>query len=113
MGVEVMYKLVLISLMSLFIISCVSNKTLQTVKAGDYDMNCAQLKYELSGLGAKFEDAEDESGLTGKNVALGIFFWPGIIVNERQAGRNEDSINDRIVHLNALYSQKCVGQESD
>ena len=105
-----MYKLVSMTLAVLLLASCVSNQTLRTVEPRDYDMNCDQLKYELTGLGAKFDDAEDDSGLTGKNVALGIFFWPGIIVNERQAGRNEDSINDRVIHLNTLYVDKCVGK---
>ena len=41
-------------------------------------------------------------GLTGKNVALGIFFWPGIIVNENQSKKNASSVNDRIAHLNIL-----------
>ena len=63
-------------------------------------------KAEIASWFNKFDDAEDDSGLTGKNVALGIFFWPGIIVNEVQSGRNEDSINKRIDHLNGLYVDK-------
>lgn len=104
-----MIKFVCVSILSLALIGCVSSKTIQTVRTSDYNLNCDQLKYELSILGAKFENAEDDSGITGKNIASGIFFWPGIIVNERQAGRNSDSINDRMTHINALYSNKCVG----
>tara|TARA_B100000497_G_C7262514_1_gene185606 strand:+ start:112 stop:438 length:327 start_codon:yes stop_codon:yes gene_type:complete len=103
--------IILVSFLTLS--ACVSNDTIQTVDIKDFDLNCDQLKYELVQLGVKFDDAEDDSGLTGKNVALGIFFWPGIIVNERQAGRNEDSINKRIDHLNRLYVDKCVGQNTD
>ena len=105
-----MHKLISLILAVFFLVSCVSNQTVRTVELRDYDLNCDQLKYELTGLGAKFDDVEDDSGLTGKNVALGILFWPGIIVNERQSGRNEDSINDRVVHLNTLYVDKCVGK---
>ena len=77
----------------------------------DEEKNCNQLKFELSSLGVQFEDAKDDSGLTGKNVALGIFFWPGIIVNERQAKANSKSVNDRITHLNRIYSKKCIKDE--
>ena len=75
-------------------------------------MNCDQLKYELTNLGAKFEDAESDSGPTGKNIATGLLFWPGVLVNVNQTSRNIDSINDRIVHINNLYSKKCVGQNN-
>ena len=94
---------------SLFIITgCVSNQTVQTVQAADFDMNCAQLNMELTNLGAKFEEVKSESGATGDNVALGFFFWPGIIVNEQQAKKNQDSINARLTHLTELYSGKCL-----
>ena len=95
------------------LIGCVSNDTVRTVDIRDFDLNCDQLKYELVSLGVKFDDAEDDSGLTGKNIALGIFFWPGIIVNEVQSGRNEDSINKRIDHLNGLYVDKCIGENKN
>ena len=97
---------------SLFIFSaCVSDQQVIVAQYDDESKNCEQLKFELMNLGAKFEDAKDDSGLTGKNVALGIFFWPGIIVNENQAKKNASSVNDRIAHLNRIYSSKCLGNE--
>lgn len=103
-------KLTIFAGITLFLTGCVSNQTVQTMQTDDFDKNCEQLKYELTQLGAKFKDVEDDSGFTGKNVALGIFFWPGIFVNEGQSNRNQDSINDRVEHLNKLYLEKCVGQ---
>lgn len=88
---------------------CVSNKAVQTTQVGDYDMTCEQLKYELTELGARFEESKDESGVTGKNVGLAIAFWPGIIVNEVRSNKNQDSIDARIQHLSGLYKMKCVG----
>lgn len=103
---------VLGAFLSLFIVSgCVSDQQVVVAQYDDGNKNCEQLKYELNSLGAKFEDARDDSGLTGKNVALGIFFWPGIIVNENQSKKNASSVNDRIAHLNRLYSDKCIGKE--
>ena len=104
-----MRKLVLtIAGASLALSGCVSNKTVQTVEIGDEDKSCAELRSDLSVLGAKFEEAKDEQGVTGKNVGLAIVFWPGIIVNESQASKNEESIDRRITHLTGIYNKKCL-----
>ena len=96
--------------MSLFLFSgCVSDQKIQVAQYDDGTKNCEQLKYELNTLGVTFDDVKDDSGLTGKNVALGIFFWPGIIVNEQTSKRNASSVNDRIGHLNKIYADKCIG----
>ena len=107
---KIMKKISIIVLLVFLISGCVSTKTVQTVQTGDFEMNCEQLKFELTNLGAKFEDAESDSGPTGKNIATGLFFWPGVLVNVNQTSRNIDSINSRIEHINSLYSKKCVGQ---
>lgn len=44
----------------------------------------------------KTEDAKDDSGITGKKVGLALVFWPGIIVNEVRANKNQESIDKRI-----------------
>lgn len=93
--------------------ACVSNNTVQTVEVEDFDLNCGQLRDQLTELGVKFEEAGEDSGVTAKNVAFGIFFWPGIVANEWQAGKNENSINKRIEHLTNLYVGKCVNQKSE
>ena len=96
---------------AIFFSGCVSNQAVRTVQASDYSKNCDQLQFELTDLGAKFEDVKDDSGITGKNVALGVLFWPGIIVNEVRSNKNQDSIDDRVVHLTNLYSQKCLADK--
>lgn len=87
---------------------CVSNKAVRVVDTDDYEMNCEQLKFELTNLGADFDEVKDDSGLTGKNIGLGLLFWPGIIVNEVRSNKNQDSIDARIEHLTKLYSKKCL-----
>jgi hypothetical protein len=95
-----------------FLNSCVSNQAVRTIQARDFSLNCDQLQFELADLGADFEDAKDDSGITGRNVGLAIVFWPGIIVNEVRANKNQDSIDDRIEHLTTLYVDKCIGSNS-
>ena len=96
---------------AMMIVGCVQNRAVQTVEARDFQLNCEQLQYELAQLGAEFDEAADESGATGKNIALGIFFWPGVIVNEVRTNKNQDSISDRVDHLSDLYQDKCIGVE--
>ena len=97
----------------IFLGGCVSNKAVQTVQPGDYDKSCEALQYELAQMGAEFEDAKDDSGLTGKNVGLAVVFWPGIIVNEVRANKNQDSLSDRVNHLSNLYQMKCLKEDKE
>ena len=93
---------------ALFILTgCVSNQTISTTQIGDDEMSCEAIKTELTQLGAKFEAVKDESGVTGKNAGLLILFWPGIIVNEVQANKNQASVKARVTHLTAIYNGKC------
>jgi hypothetical protein len=97
----------------IFLSGCVSNKAVQTVQPGDYDKSCKALQYELAQMGAEFEGAKDDSGVTGKNVGLAVLFWPGIIVNEVRANKNQDSISDRVNHLTNLYQMKCLKNDKE
>ena len=100
--------MVRIFIICFLLLGCVSNKAVRVVNQDDYTMNCNQLQYELTNLGAKFDEVKDESGLTGKNVGLAFLFWPGIIVNEVRSNKNQDSIDSRIEHLTKLYTKKCL-----
>ena len=100
--------MVRIFIICFLLLGCVSNKAVTVVNQDDYTMNCNQLQYELTNLGAKFDEVKDESGLTGKNIGLAFLFWPGIIVNEVRSNKNQDSIDGRIEHLTKLYTKKCL-----
>ena len=47
---------------------------------------------------------DDKTGLSGRNVAMGKLFWPGIIVNQMNAGDAREAANDRLVVLSELKS---------
>ncbi len=89
--------------------ACVSKETVSTAQTYDQDFSCPELKTEIAKMEGLKDDFEDDSGVTGKNVGLALLFWPGIIVNEINATKNVDSVNDRLEHLNGLYYQKCTG----
>lgn len=102
----------LLVVFGLVLTGCVSNKSVQTIQLGDERLSCTALKTELAQLGVIFEETKDDSGVTGKNVGLAIVFWPGIIVNEVRANKNQDSIDARISHLSSIYNKKCLEDEA-
>ena len=106
------FKLFISAISVVFLAGCVSNKAVRTVEPRDFSLTCEQLQFELANLEAKFKEAKDDSGVTGKNVGLALVFWPGIIVNEVRSNKNQDSIDSRIAHLTNLYSNKCLGNNS-
>tara|TARA_B110000211_G_C13650231_1_gene365582 strand:- start:168 stop:521 length:354 start_codon:yes stop_codon:yes gene_type:complete len=103
-------KIIALTTILVLMSGCVSNKAVQTVQAQDYGLNCKQLQFEMTALGAKFEDTKDDSGITGKNVGLAVVFWPGILVNELRVNKNQDSISARLDHLSKIYQLKCLKQ---
>ena len=103
-------KFIVSCLLFLLIAGCVSNRAVQTVQPSDYEKSCEALQKELTQLGATFDNAKDDSGVTSKNIGLALVFWPGIIVNEVRSNKNQDSISDRMKHLGALYNAKCLGK---
>ena len=93
---------------SLMLSGCVQSREVITTRPGDYDMTCDMLRDEISRLGGQFELSNSERGLTGKNVAVALVFWPGALVNEYQSSKNTQSIQRRSEHLTALYNAKCL-----
>ena len=106
-------KLLALCLALLLTCGCVSNRAIQTVQPDDYTKSCAALQYELTQLGATFEEVKDDSGVTSKNVGLALIFWLGIIVNEFRSSKNQDSVSDRVTHLGALYNSKCLDKDKE
>jgi len=98
--------------LALVVSGCVSNQAVRTVQTGDDEKSCDTLRMELAQNGAKFERVKEDSGLTGKNVGMALFFWPGIIVNEVRSNKNQDSVDARIAHLTSVYNGKCVNPDS-
>lgn len=48
-------------------------------------------------------------GMSGRNVAMGLFFWPGIIVNQMNAGDARKAATERIAVLVNMSSMKKCG----
>ena len=108
-----MKKVFITSLALASLTACVSDQSVRQVQIGDDKKSCTQLQSELEQLGIQFEDAKDDSGVTGKNVGMAIVFWPGIIYNEVKASGNQSSVENRIQYLTSLYNSKCLEQNGE
>lgn len=97
-----------IGLLSILLAGCVSTRTISEKQIGDSQLGCAELADRVGELNALKAYSEKESGVSGKNVAAALFFWPAIIGNQMNAGDNIESINKRKTTLVGHYEErKC------
>ena len=87
-----------------------SNETVKFIQTNDFNMSCSELQAELKLLGTKFSKSKEQSGISSENIAMAIFYWPGIISNELQSSRNKNSIQDRVSHITPIYESKCANK---
>ena len=102
-----MRNLLLLFVGIIFLAGCVSNSPVTVGEPSNYVMSCDALKYELADLGAKFEEAKDDSGFMAKNIGTTLLLWPGILVNETRFGKTQSLIDSRISKVSLLYTEKC------
>ena len=74
------------------------------VKPADDKLSCSDIAAEVAEINGVLRSIDDKTGLSGRNVAMGILFWPGIIVNQMNAGDAREAANDRLVVLSDLKS---------
>lgn len=103
------------------IVSCISvvvcslammgcHQRVERVSTFEQEMNCAQLRDEIR----KAEDVRSEidsnRGISGRN-ALGLLFWPSIVINEVTGESAEKEVNNRISALKDIYGRKQCSRE--
>jgi hypothetical protein len=86
--------------------ACASPTVVQQRKAGDEELNCAQLK-------AEYVDAQDfeakarkEQGVTGKNVAAAVLFWPALVGTYANTQEAIKAAQDRQRNLERIAAGK-------
>jgi hypothetical protein len=85
--------------------ACASPTVVQSVKAGDTGLTCAQLQNEFQDAEKARTDAGKEKGVTGGNVAR-LLFWPSIIGTYMNANEAIAAADNRKVNLANIMSQK-------
>jgi hypothetical protein len=85
--------------------ACASPTVVQSVKAGDTGLSCAQLQNEYQDADKARTDAGKEKGVTGGNVAR-LLFWPSIIGTYMNANEAIAAADSRKVNLANIMAQK-------
>jgi hypothetical protein len=90
--------------------ACSAPKVISERQAGDTALSCSQLTEEIKIAEDFKDDARDEKGMTGTNVAAGLFFWPALLVTYNNVGEAIDAAEDRIDNLLDIGRKKgCRG----
>jgi hypothetical protein len=74
--------------------------------SSDERLTCMEIATQTAEAKGVLRDIDDKTGFSGRNVAMGIFFWPGIIVNQMNAGDARKAATERLAVLADLAKQK-------
>lgn len=90
-------------------VGCATPHVVQTRQAGDDQLTCDQIKEQYRAA-AKYEnDARGERGVTGKNVAAVVLFWPALIGTYMNSDDAMKAARDRQTILAELSVKKGCG----
>lgn len=91
--------------------ACATPDVVQTRQPGDRNLSCAELVQAIEETDRFEEQARDERGVTGTNVAAAVFFWPALVGTYMNTEEAIEAAADRREYLNDLYDEKnCDAQ---
>ena len=86
--------------------ACATPEVVNTRQVGDERLSCAELKQAIFEAEDFKNAARKEKGVTSKNVAAYLVFWPALLVNYSNAEEAEQAANDRIRNLTRIADAK-------
>lgn len=78
----------------------------------DKQLSCAELQQEIQRVQDVKAKIDKSRGFSMRNVGLGLFFWPGVIINEVTGETAENEANAKLVALQNIYAKKQCSRES-
>lgn len=85
---------------------CATPDVVETKKLSDHQLGCQELAQEISKCEENHKEIQKEKGVTGKNVAATVFFWPALIVTHSNVSNALQALNERKNHLISIYHEK-------
>jgi hypothetical protein len=89
-----------------FLSGCCCPDPVETKKLGDEKMSCQELIVEMKEIEKARKDLSSEKGVTGKNVAAVVFFWPALIATHSNVNEAVRALDERKNHLMTIYNSK-------
>lgn len=99
-------KNIFLVLTSLMLVSACTHKKVEVNNLNDKNLTCQQIAMEIGQIKELKSGIDEKTGISGRNVAMGLLFWPGIIVNEMNGSKAEELANERMDKLVSLHEQK-------
>lgn len=81
------------------------HQRVEPVSGMERNMSCAELKSEIKRVEGIKETIASNRGVSGRN-ALGLLFWPSIVINEATGESAEKEATNRLVELKNIYAHK-------
>lgn len=102
-----MKKLALVvGMFALLLQGCATPHVVQPKKVSDVNLSCTQILAEIEEADRFEAEARAERGVTGKNVAVALLFWPALIGTYSNTEEAINAAKERRVNLTNLYEQK-------
>ena len=100
-----MNKLVTTLVLCTFATGCTHTQVL-VKDTTDGRLTCNEIATQTAEVKTILRDIDDKTGFSGRNVAMGLFFWPGIIVNQMNAGDARKASTERLGVLAELSKER-------
>lgn len=88
------------------LVGCATPTVVQTRKASDGDLSCAQLKDQITEAEDFEAKARKERGMTGTNVAAAVLFWPALLGTYKNTEDAIEAAKERQKNLFAIAKGK-------
>lgn len=85
---------------------CATPTVVATMQPQDHSLSCQQLRMANAEADKFEQDARAERGVTGKNVAATLLFWPALVGTYMNTDDAIKAARDRKHHLMQLQQQK-------
>ena len=86
--------------------ACAAPDVVQKRQVGDGALSCTQIADAIQEAQEFKDDARDEKGVTGTNVAAGLLFWPALLVTYNNVQEAVEAADDRQDYLLKLADGK-------
>ncbi|MGY8985957.1 MAG: hypothetical protein ACKVIX_04915 [Sphingomonadales bacterium] len=107
-----MKKIGLLMALTFSVTACATPDVITISRPTDLNLSCDQIMEEIA-VAEKFKkDALDDKGVTGTNAAAAVFFWPALFFTYDNIDDAVDAADGRIEHLNRIYMNQCVDNNS-
>jgi|GEM_PF-1476154 hypothetical protein len=96
---------------AILLVSSCSHQQIIPNKRTDHALTCTDISVEMGEVEKVLSEINENTGVSGRNVGMALFFWPGVLVNQMNAGDARKMASERMSVLANLKEKKNCAQE--